>query len=74
MTNTLTSDFAESIMDNLIKLTTHNKPLIRKKTYALIAKCFSLNFNLIPTYIEKVIDKIKVGEAEPSKYYTKIIF
>jgi hypothetical protein len=50
----------------------HNKPIIRKKVLAILARIFTACPQLIPGNLEKVVQKLSTDETNPSKHNLKI--
>jgi AP-3 complex subunit delta len=66
LANICNPQIATETIELTMSLLSHNKPLIRKKSAAVIGKMFLIVPDLIPNNFEKVIGKI-ANEENPSK-------
>ena len=67
LTSICTREIALEICELVMGLHNHTKPIIRKKSAALIGKMFLVAPELIPNNLEKVLSRIGSAEENSSK-------
>lgn len=73
LTNICNKEIAVEIIDLVMSLQNHTKPVIRKKSAALLGKMFCVAPELIPNNLEKILFRINNNE-ENAGYFTRFIF
>ena len=68
LTNICTKEIAVEIIDLVMGLVNHTKPVIRKKSAALIGRMFTVAPELIPNNLEKILAKIGATEENSSDF------
>lgn len=67
VTNIVTVDMGPILVEDAIKILKSNKPLLRKKAMALVAKIFLVCPQTIQGNLENILDSIILKEDNPSK-------
>ena len=68
LTNICTQQIAVEIIEPVMGLVNHTKPVIRKKTAALLGRMFAVAPELIPNNLEKILAKIGTSEENSSSF------
>ena len=68
LTNICTREIAMQISDLVMGLHNHTKPIIRKKSAALLGRMFLVAPELIPNNLEKILSRIGTTEENTSNF------